>query len=278
MVKIPATVAGWQSVGWILGAHRHSVTAQIVIHNGCIICFYVRQALRICKYCLSNKKCPACEILSSPEVCQCVFLPFTEYIEPLASILLQGREFNLVFSIHCLILVEQSLQNPVPENWDVIPYICWLGLMFSRAAFDMIWNVKLCFTLSPMLEDRMTHRAGLWLQWRWTEYGGNSYTNFSSSMPPNIDTRFCMLIEKGIDLSLTFFLFSRITNSTKYLCHISIGIQLSETLIAFFSSYIITNQFYLLEILIHSVPLSQTSSLAYFSLVISYCHHCMPCR
>lgn len=38
-----------------------------------------------------------------------------KYIELLASIF-QECVFNLVFTVHCLILVEQSLQNLVPAN------------------------------------------------------------------------------------------------------------------------------------------------------------------
>lgn len=125
----------------------------------------------------------------APQKCAYVSFLFDEYIEPLASIF-QECEFNLVFTERCLILVEQSLQNLVPtNNWGIIPYLCWLELMFSCAAFDMRY-VRSCSTLSPVLEDKMTYGGGLWLYWRWTEYWGNCHINFPTSVPPNINIRF----------------------------------------------------------------------------------------
>lgn len=111
-----------------------------------------------------------------------------KYIELLASVF-QECEFNLVFTVHCLILVEQSLQNLVPaNNWGIIPYLCWLELMFNCAAFDMRY-VRSCSTLSAVLEDKMTYGGGLWLSWRWTECWGNCHTNFPTFMPPKINIR-----------------------------------------------------------------------------------------
>lgn len=81
--------------------------------------------------------------------------------------------------------------------------------------------------------------------------GENSYTNFSSAWLPKINISCCMLREKGRDLSLILLL-SR-TNSTKCLCHISAGIQMSKILTDFSFQLHNRNEFYLLEILTHTV-------------------------
>ena len=81
--------------------------------------------------------------------------------------------------------------------------------------------------------------------------------------------------ERNRSVSHTFLLY-RITNSTKHLCHISTGIQMSEMVTAFFFSYIITYQYCLTEILIHSVPPPKQVHLfiSHYLLVtaITVCH------
>ena len=240
VVDVLATVGGCQRrVGWISETHRHCVTSQVIFHKGCIVCCYVRQALSLHLYIVLKQvmipillvKCP-----SSPELCLFVFPPFPEYMEPLASAL-QEAEFSLVFSSvqYCLILVLRSFQNPVPENnWDVVPYLWWPELRFSCAAFHMRKNARWCPTLLPTLEDKVTYEGVCGCSGDGWDTGENSYTNFSSARPPKINIRCCMLREKGRGLSL-ILLFSR-TNSTKYLCCISAGIQMSKILTAFFSA------------------------------------------
>lgn len=128
-------------------------------------------------------KCP-----STPEVCLCVF-PFW-WVHWAAGFNFPGVWVQ--FSIHWTLSHAGWAVSPnlVPtNNWGIIPYLCWLELMFSCAAFDMRY-VRSCSTLSPVLEDKMTYGGGLWLYWRWTEYWGNCHTNFPTSVPPNINIRF----------------------------------------------------------------------------------------
>ena len=126
--------------------------------------------------------------LSTPEVCLCVF-PF-HWVHWAAGFNFPGMWVQ--FSIHCILshmLVEQSLQNLVPaKNWGIICYLRWLELMFSCAAFDMRY-VRLCSTLSPVLEAKMTY-GGVCLHWRWTECWGSCHTNFPTSISPKINIRF----------------------------------------------------------------------------------------